>query len=175
MRASPRQLAAMLGIESFEEVGNMPRRYYELIWQFSSLADGSTTEITVKNDSSAAFWCDQIVGAAYLAATVASTGLAGTLLNRVPSPNTGTGANAVPNLQGVQVLWYANNYYSAQVRGLWPNRVGTIENPYIPLWSPIIPPGAQVVYQIYNGSGTTISGEITWAGSLIQASALRRA
>lgn len=165
--ANAAEVMAATGIKNPADVNRAPNRFYAIPFAFTGLATAQNTSSTQKNDAGSAFVVDAIVGAAWLTNANAST-IAGTPLhdNPDPSPPAAVGNTHIP-LTLLRVFAQMNDAAWMLSIMRWVNIIGTTRQPHIPIFNPIVAPGSNMIWTLYNDTTLTISAEIALVGHYI--------
>lgn len=157
------QVAAMLGTTP-DGISSSKHRAWAIPFDFTNLAAGASTTITIGNDFGRLFVVDYIVGSAWLTNADSPT-IAGTPLyeNADPSPPATVGNTLNPlNLLSVQFATDANPWSQGPL--VWTNAIGTAKYPFAPRFNPVIPSGTNIKVTITNNTVDPVSGEIVLHG-----------
>lgn len=143
-------------------------RNYAMVLPFtaSHTVAASTKQSALKTLAGLAFVVDSIVGVAYQ-----NTGGAGQKYLPLVAESTlddGTNILEPHNAILVDIKYNSRNFTQAPVR--WPNLVGTVQRPHIPLFPWILPPGSDVICSVQTQLVTTlIDWEIGLVGHYVSA------
>jgi len=175
--ANATDLANVTGVRNPRQVSRAPNRFYVYPFAFTAIAAaaGSSATTAVKNEAGGVFVVDGIVGACWHNAAVAAAALVGA--SRIGTPlaesadislaATGGMQNNFNPLTLVRVDWQTDDQALFQSTLRWVNVIGSVKQPHLPWFNPVIPPGSNMRWTIYNDTGVAIDAEICLLGHML--------
>lgn len=168
--ANAQQLMQMTGATSAAEINRPPNRFYIYPFLFATIAAGAPAQIAIKQETGGTFVVDQIVGSAWLPTApgggVATIALTPLHANPDPSPPATVGNTHIP-LNALRCYWQTNDYAHMQSPMKWVNVIGSIFEPNVNVFNPVIAPGSNMLWTVYNDSALVVAAEIALIGHLI--------
>ena len=147
------KLKKRLGVNDIRAAGRARNYAYQIPFDFTALADGSSQSVQNKVTAAAVFICYGLSGSVFDTATgaepVAAAAPYGSLLGKL------------------KLSYTANEGAFQSGNVVWNGAVGSAQQPFWFAFRPVFGAGTNLVLTVYNNTGKTLTGQLIFNGYLL--------